>query len=102
MLRFIVLLRNYLDFCKDQWKKTMQTRKANNLGKVTRAEFVDYVRKFAAGYQIMKQEVDAIKNLSSKEEADIKMSYGQQLAVSKEEFEHPETTQLQAETQVQC
>ena len=100
MLRFIVLLRNYLDFCKDQWKKTMQTRKANNLGKVTRAEFIDYVRKFAAEYQIMKQEVDAIKNLSSKEEADIKMSYGQQLAVSKEEFEHPETSQLQAETEV--
>ena len=100
MLRFMALFRNYLDFCKDQWKKTMQTRKANNLGKVTRAEFVDYVRKFAAEYQIMKQEVDAIKKLSSKEEADIKMSYGQQLAVSKEEFEHPETNQLQAETEV--
>ena len=92
--------RNYLDFCRKQWKETMQTRKANNLGKVTRAEFVNYVRQFAAEYQTMKQEVNAIKNLSNKEEADIKISCGQQLSVSKEELEHPETTQLQGQTEV--
>lgn len=78
----------------------MQSRKANNLGKVTRDEFVGYVRKFAAEYQITKQEINAIKKLSSKEEPDIRMSCGQQLAVSKEEFDHPETTQQQAITEV--